>query len=219
MRQTLLIACLAIAAFGGFTSTAGAQDPFRAIIDDWRADGQVTPCKYTAEQLNATLNLPGDIEQYAPGLIEQIQAALQRQAAGGCDAQPEPEPVEEEAAPAPAPAPPPPSAPRPEPKVEVAAPPAPEEPARTVIEAAAEVPAPPVTAAGSLRGAEAPAPVWLLGALAAAAALAGMAWLVAWFFGWSAERFTRPLAAATAEAGGRGADVFAEFRDWLRLGR
>lgn len=218
MRRTIITACLALAALGSFAPVAGAQNPFRAIIDDWRADGQITPCKYTAEQLNATLNLPGDIEQYAPGLIEQIQAALQTQAAGGCDRKPEPEPVEE-AAPEPAPVAPPPSAPTPEPVVEVAEPPAPEEPARVALEAVAKAPAPPVAASGSLRGAEAPAPVWLLGALAAAAALAGIAALVAWFFGWSAERLTRPLAAATAEAGGRGADVFAEFRDWLRLGR
>ncbi|MEX2195700.1 MAG: hypothetical protein WD844_10490 [Thermoleophilaceae bacterium] len=217
MRRSILTACLAVAALGAFVPGAGAQNPFRAIVDDWRADGHITPCKYTADQLNATLNLPGDIEQYAPGLIDQIQAALQTLAAGGCDEQPEPEPVEE-AAPAPAPAPPP-SAPTPEPVVEVAEPPAPEEPARNVLEAVAQAPAPPVAASGSLSGAEAPAPVWLLGMLAAAAALAGLAALVAWFFGWSAERLTRPLAAATAEAGGRGADVFAEFRDWLRIGR
>ena len=90
---------------------------------------------------------------------------------------------------------------------------------REVVEAVAKAPAPPVAASGSLRGAEAPAPVWLLGVLAAAAAAAGLAALVAWFFGWSAERFTRPFAAAAADAGGRGADVLAEFRDWLRLGR
>jgi hypothetical protein len=217
MRRSIVTACLAVAALGAIAPAAGAQDPFRAIIDDWRADGQVTPCKYTPAQLNATLNLPGDIEQYAPGLIDQIQNALQTQAAGGCDKKPAEQPAEE-AAPAPAPVPPP-SAPTPEPVVEVAEPPAPEEPVRDVIEAAAKAPAPPVAASGSLRGAEAPAPVWLLGALLAAAALAGLAALVAWFFGWSAERFTRPLTAATAEAGGRGADVFAEFRDWLRLGR
>ncbi len=216
MRRAIVTACLAAGALGAFAPAAGAQDPFRAIIDDWRADGQVTPCKYTPAQLNATLNLPGDIEQYAPGLIDQIQNALQTQAAGACDRRPEPEPAEE-AAPAPAPVQPP-SAPTPEPVVEVSRPPAPEE-VRKVVEAVAKAPAPPVAASGALRGAEAPAPVWLLGALAAAAALAGLAALVAWFFGWSAERFTRPLTAATAEAGGRGADVFAEFRDWLRLGR
>lgn len=217
MGRTIVTACLALATLGALAPAATAQDPFRAIVDDWRADGQIDPCKYTADQLNATLNLPGDVEQYAPGLIEQIQAALQTQAAGGCDRS-EPQPAEEEAAPAPAPAAPP-AAPTPEPVIEVAEPPAPREPVRHVIDRAAAAPAPPVAASGSFEGAEAPAPVWLLAALAVAAALAGIAALVAWFFGWSAERFTRPLTAATAEAGGRGADLVADFRDWLRFGR
>ena len=42
---------------------------------------------------------------------------------------------------------------------------------------------------------------------------------LAWIHGWSAERVSRPLRAAANEAGERTADVVADFRDWLRLGR
>ena len=53
------------------------------------------------------------------------------------------------------------------------------------------------------------------GVVAALALLAA----VAWFLGWSAERWTRPLRASAADAGERTADGLAEFWDWLRLGR
>ena len=42
---------------------------------------------------------------------------------------------------------------------------------------------------------------------------------LAWVHGWSAERLSRPLRAAATEAGERTADLVADFRDWLRLGR
>jgi len=42
---------------------------------------------------------------------------------------------------------------------------------------------------------------------------------LAWVHGWSVERLSRPLRAAATEAGERTADLVADFRDWLRLGR
>jgi hypothetical protein len=41
----------------------------------------------------------------------------------------------------------------------------------------------------------------------------------AWFFGWDVERVVEPRRAALTEAGERTADLVAEFRDWVRLGR
>ncbi len=41
----------------------------------------------------------------------------------------------------------------------------------------------------------------------------------AWFFGWDVERVVEPRRAALTEAGERTADLIAEFRDWVRLGR
>ena len=42
---------------------------------------------------------------------------------------------------------------------------------------------------------------------------------LAWVHGWSAEGVARPLRAAATEAGERTADLVADFRDWLHLGR
>jgi hypothetical protein len=39
------------------------------------------------------------------------------------------------------------------------------------------------------------------------------------FGGWSLERFTGPLRASLADAGGRTADALAELRESVRLGR
>ena len=41
----------------------------------------------------------------------------------------------------------------------------------------------------------------------------------AWIHGWSAEGLSRPLRSAATEAAERTADLVADFRDWLRLGR
>ena len=41
----------------------------------------------------------------------------------------------------------------------------------------------------------------------------------AWFLGWDVERVVEPRRAALTEAGERTADLVAEFRDWVRLGR
>ena len=57
---------------------------------------------------------------------------------------------------------------------------------------------------------------WILLALAVLAAGGALA---AWVYGWSAERWTRPVAAALRDARERTADLAAEFWDWVRLGR
>ena len=220
MRRALLTACLAALGLGALAPAASA-DIFQTMLNDFKADGEISACRYSVAELNAGLALvPPDLEQYAPGFREQAQVALQTHAAGGCSERPAPQ--QEEAAPAAAaPAAPPPTAARPEAApVVIPEPPAPEEPVRQVIQTAVEAPpVQPLAASGTLRGADAPAPVWLLALFAGAGVLAGIAALVAWWFGWSAERWTRPLAAATADAGGRTADLAGEFFDWLRLGR
>jgi hypothetical protein len=220
MRRALLTACLTALGLGALAPAASA-DIFQTIKGDFVADGEITACRYSVGELNATRGLiPPDYEQYVPGFAEQIDVALQTHAAGGCSERPAPQ-REEEAPAAAAPAAQPPAAATPEaaPLV-IPEPPAPEEPVRQVIQTAVEAPpVQPLAASGTLRGADAPAPVWLLALFAGAGVLAGIAAIVAWWFGWSAERWTRPLAAATADAGGRTADLAGEFFDWLRLGR
>jgi len=55
---------------------AHAQDPF----DDFRRNGTINPCNYSDNQLRKGLQgLPPDIQQYAPGLADQLAAGR-----GGC---------------------------------------------------------------------------------------------------------------------------------------
>ena len=59
-------------------ATAVAQNP----IDDYRRNGTINPCKYSDGQLRKGLgNLPPDVEQYAPGLSDSLNAG--RQGCGG----------------------------------------------------------------------------------------------------------------------------------------
>jgi hypothetical protein len=64
----------------------------------------------------------------------------------------------------------------------------------------------------------APVAVWLLAALGGLALLSAVFAGLAWWFGWSAEGFTRPWRASWDDFGGRGSDLAVEFRDWLRTG-
>lgn len=69
---TLLLAAVLLAP----AAAAEAQNP----IDDYRRNGTIDPCKYTDGQLKRGIgNLPPDVEQYAPGLADQLN-----QGRGGC---------------------------------------------------------------------------------------------------------------------------------------
>ena len=61
-------------------------------------------------------------------------------------------------------------------------------------------------------------PDWLL-PLLVSLSLGGVLFALVRLGGWSPERFTRPLRASLAEAGGRTADAFAQLRDAARFGR
>jgi hypothetical protein len=64
----------------------------------------------------------------------------------------------------------------------------------------------------------APAAVWLLAALASLIAIFAVLAGLAWWFGWSAERFSRPWGASWSDFGDRLADLRAELGEWLRTG-
>ena len=72
------------------------------------------------------------------------------------------------------------------------------------------------TVADAATGADTPG--WLA-PLLACLALVAILFTLARFGGWSPERFTRPLRASLAEAGGRTADALTELRESVRLGR
>lgn len=200
-------ATVALAAFMALSVPvpALAQD----ILNDFRRNGTVNPCQYTDGQLRKGLQgLPPDIQQYAPGLADQLSAGREGCGGGGGGGG-------EPAAGAPAatgggggggPA-----APAAEPAVKVPAPPAPKAKARRRL---ADIETPTVTATGT--GTDTPG--WL-GPLLVVLSLAAILFTLARLGGWSPERFTRPLRAALAEAGGRTADALAELRESVRLGR
>ena len=77
MRRTLTSLLLAVVVLAP-AATAAAQNP----IDDYRRNGAIDPCKYSDGQLRRGVgNLPPDVEQYAPGLADQLNQG--RQGCGG----------------------------------------------------------------------------------------------------------------------------------------
>ena len=191
--------------------TLGAAVPASAqsVFNDFRRNGTINPCNYTDGQLRQGLQgLPPDIQQYAPGLADQLAAGREGcGGGGGGGGQPTaviPVPTGGgRAAPPSAPA---------APKIKVPAPPAPKAKARARL---ADIETPDVTTAVAT-GAK--TPDWLLPLLVGLSLGAVLVALVR-LGGWSPERFTRPLGASLAEAGGRTADAFAQLRDAARFGR
>jgi len=201
MRKTLgiaLLACLALA-------PAALAGP----LDDFRRNGSINPCRYSDQQLRDGLNgLPPDVQQYAPGLTDQLSAGREGCGVGGGAGSGDTRQLE--------------SVPTPgsvggsgggdgAARARVPAPPTPDTVDRVRL---AGLKAPEVTTAAT--GSDAPA--WL-------APLIVIAGLIATLFaflrlrGASPEGVVRPLRASFADAGGRTADAFAQLWDSVRLGR
>lgn len=184
------------------------------LYQDFQRDGAVNPCKYSDNQLRKGLdNLPPDLEQYSPGFGDQLrngrgncggaggnggidQGGGQQQdqggaAAGGGGGGGGPK--------------------GPSGGPQIAKPPAPKAPLKSTLAGAAT---PRIDAEPS--GSDAPGWLLLLGVLALFGAMVA---IVTRRRGWSAERFTKPLGAAFAEAGGRTADALTTTRERLRPGR
>lgn len=212
---TLAASAALAAALGG--APAARANAFQEIFADYKADNLISACAHSEEALrDARGQIPNDIEQYAPDFPAALDAALEARARGACD-KPAPKPA---AAPAPAPAPPPaPPARKPAPARTVVAPP-PEPPATSrPLVAPVDTGAIPAAAARTGGGAAgAPAPVLLLaalgGLLALAAAAAGLVRWRGWDPAWLAS-----ARHAWSEAGWRAGATWAEFADWVRLGR
>lgn len=197
-----LRAIAAITAVTALWSVAPAHA--QNILNDFRRTGRINPCNYSDGQLRRGLQgLPPDIQQYAPGLADQLAAGREGCGGGGQPA----------AVPVPTlPGAPPPSGGPPKPQIKVPAPPAPKPKPRPRI---AEIATPTVTttvAAGS------DTPGWLAPVLTCLA-LGGVFLALVRFGGFSSERFTRPLRASAGELAGRSADALAQLRDSVRFGR
>ena len=83
MRRTCLLFVLSLVATLLFAVPASAD--LQAIVDDLRADGAIDPCAHTGAELRAALDDIGpDVDQYAPEFPELIKGALAARAAGAC---------------------------------------------------------------------------------------------------------------------------------------
>jgi hypothetical protein len=206
---------VALAIALAFPAAASAND-FQNIYREYKRTGTIKPCRFTDKQLaNAEKQTPPDVEQYAPSFLDELQNARERGA--DCAKQPAaaPTPTPTSATPA-APTP---STPTPAPQTTTAAtpatqaPPAPTVPTQAAVKG---VPSPPIENAS--KDDTAPAAVWLLAALGGLVLLSAVFAGLAWWFGWSADRFTRPWGASWGDFGGRLTDAGGEFRDWLKTG-
>ena len=202
----------ATAVLAAFTALCVAQPASsQDILNDFRRNGTINPCQYSDGQLRRGLQgLPPDIQQYAPGLGDQLAAGREGCGGGGGGGGAAGGQAAEAVAGGPVGGGGGPAAPGAAPQIRVPEPPAPDAKARSRL---ADIETPTVAAAG---GADIPG--WLT-PLLAAVALAVILFALVRFGGWSLERFTRPLRASLAEAGGRTADALAELRESARFGR
>ena len=178
-------------------------------LKDYRTTGAVDGCKYTAEQLaQAKAQTPKNIKDVAPGYPAQLAVAAAKRAEGCSKAEEKATSTATAATPpattttAPAASQPPAAAPAP-----------------TTTQAAAPAPAPASAPAGATTAAAAddgaPAGLVVAGALVV---LILVLWAVAHWWAWEPHWLVR-WRHATAEAGWRASAAWAEFTDWLRLGR
>jgi hypothetical protein len=199
-------------------ASAAAND-FQNVYREYKRTSTIKPCRFSDKQLaNAEKQTPPDVEQYAPSFLDALQSARE----GGADCgkrqatTPAPTPTTPSAAP-PTPstptAVPQPTTATPVPTTPAAAPPAPTVPAQPQV---AGVPSPPINKAK--KDDSAPVAVWILAALGALALLSALFAALAWWFGWSGDRFTRPWRASWDDFGGRFSDVGSELREWIRTG-
>ncbi|MCP9491699.1 MAG: hypothetical protein MSC31_17770 [Solirubrobacteraceae bacterium MAG38_C4-C5] len=230
MRRTFLLFALSLMATLLFAVPASAN--LQAIVEDLRADGAIDPCAHTGGELRAALDDIGpDVDQYAPELPDLIEEALAARAGGACsegggsssstaggstgggasgggdsaagggtagdlggDGAPAGGSVEGEGA-------------TPTPETPLTASPA-------VIEESVPATAP----ASATQASDAPVPLLLLAVLGGLVALGVLAWALARW--WAFEpRWLLGTRHACTEAGYRASATWAEFSDWVRLGR
>jgi len=239
--RTLVILLLAATLLAPASAQAGPDEDFLEVYKAYQKTGIVDGCKFSAKKLaSAKKGVPPDVDTYAPDFPGALDAALSRRASGGCDkAAAKKKGSTGAASPAGA------GGSTPGSGAGTPAPVTGRGPAAggtagasgTTGAAAATTtpaPAPEIAAAaaaadGSVASAaarnarattadDAPFPLVLLAFLAGLALLLGLVWALGRFLA-----FDPPWLAAgrhaTAEAGWRASASWAEFTDWVRLGR
>lgn len=234
MRRTrslsLAVLCALPVAFGG--AAAAHAGAFDTVITGYKKDGTVKPCKYSSDTLKkAKAGITNDVQAYAPDFEDLVDAALKARASGACDAK---QKSSGPAAVAPATGTPTgggttsggaaPTAPTTTPAAITAAP-ATTAATPTPQPTPSVEPAPAVADGAILAAANAntgdngvPAPLIALAIILALAALLSTGVLITRFLALEPRWLVRSRH-ATAEAGWRTSAAWAEFTDWLRLGR
>ena len=215
---TLILVLFALLAL----APAAQASAFKDIFGAYKKTGQVDACKWSAQQLaDAKRQVPNDIEQYAPDFPNALNDAIQTRAAGGCSKQ-------AAATTAATAAPPATSGSTPGPTATTGVPPG-------TTPAAGSQPAPQpaptsnpapaiadkaVLAASKSRSSDAgvPAPLVALAIIGAMMALAALLYGLARWWAWEPHWLVRARHAGT-EASWRASGSWAEFMDWVRLGR
>jgi hypothetical protein len=213
---TLIAVLLALLA----AAPAAQANAFKDIFGAYRTTGTVNACKWSAKQLaDAKRQVPNDIDQYAPDFPAALDDAIQKRASGACSKSAAAPATSTPAATPPA-----------QPTATTGVPPgttpaAPTANAQAPQPAPASQPAPAVAdnavlAASKSRNSDAgiPAPLVALAIIGALMALAALLYGLARWWAWEPHWLVR-WRHAGAEAGWRASGAWAEFTDWVRLGR
>lgn len=245
-RSCLLLACVsALTLLAPSAAFAGASQDYLEVYKAYQQAGVVNGCDFSAKKLaSARKGVPPDIDTYAPDFPDALDAALRQRSSGACDKQGASSGAGSSgsfaasggasasgggavgggtsaggglpgAGPGADGAPADPAAAAATPGLTPA--PAPEAFA-TSAAADGSVAAAATRRTGATEADGAPLPLVLLAALAILAALAALVWALARFFGIDPPWLVSSRH-ASAEAGWRVSNSWAEFGDWLRFGR
>jgi hypothetical protein len=212
---TLLLTLLAVLA----VAPAAHANAFKDIFGTYRKSGKVDGCKYSAAQLTqAKKQIPNDIEQYAPDFPNALNNAIQQRTSGSCKAAAAATPTGTAAGTGTGPTAttgvPPGSTPTTAAPGGQAPQPTPSpSPAPSVSDQA-------ILAASKTKSSDAgvPAPLVALAAIGALMLLVAFSYGLARWWAWEPRWLVR-MRHAGAEAGWRASGSWAEFMDWVRLGR
>jgi hypothetical protein len=236
-RTGVLVAALAalVVAVPVAPAFAAKQPPeVQSVIDDFRTDGTITPCKHTVAALEKTSKLTAsEVAQLSPDFLPAVSAALEERqhddckgsgaAGGAAGTTPTPSATPAPAGAAPTATTAPGASPTAGPSATPKATPSPTAtpqptatPVPTPVPTATPAPQPVLTTVSKTD--PVPLGLWILVGLLA---LTVVAWLVLFALGrtgWGEERLAGPRH-AWGEARYRASGVWSDFTDWLRLGR
>jgi hypothetical protein len=222
-RRTLPI-LLAVVVSLVFTAPAMGRNLYKQILEDYlRSGNTITACKFTTSELKQAKNaIPADLRQYGAAIIAALDDAIAARAQGTCDKKKQnatPPAVATQTAPPVAP----PGTGAPQQAVTPGVPPpaqAPPTPTAEPSPATAIAGDDSIALASHVTGAagDPPAPVLLLAILAGLLALGALAFALVRWFAWEPAWSVR-FRHAAGEAGWRASSTFAEFTDFVRLGR